>query len=309
MTTDAPSPGGASTACCAAHPDSPALGACARCGRFVCDGCATEREPLLCAGCTAVVDDPLGLRAHAFKPIAAITRGVRLVFQTPAVLLVSLAFSLPPALLSFAGKDSPWSLLERPWDFFVNSIGEVAILALLVARAEGRRLTLGSALQEATARWGRMLLATFLSGLYVVLFTLLLVVPGVVKAVQLAFVTVAVLRTSDDALAYSARLVEGRWLRVFGFYLLIGLFVGLPLLGLLGGVGFIYAAVELPEPLIDAVATLLAALLVNGVIPAMTLVAFYGLHQETGVPLEPMRWTTAPPRALAPPSPSPASAG
>jgi hypothetical protein len=106
------------------------------------------------------------------------------------------------------------SLLYSLIQILVGSVGTVAIIRLTAARINGRRMSLGQALQHGLSCWlpaiGTGILQAFIEGC----FYLLLILPGVMWAVYYAFsICVVSLREESGmpALRYSQGLVQGRW--------------------------------------------------------------------------------------------------
>jgi hypothetical protein len=82
---DVPQPAaeaGADKGLCAAHPHNAAVGACARCGNFLCNVCRTRwRERLVCAACVdrafeAGEAAPPEARAHTRQAVLALVCGL-----------------------------------------------------------------------------------------------------------------------------------------------------------------------------------------------------------------------------------------
>lgn len=213
--------GSTAAAQCALHPESPAVGTCARCGRFGCAQCLLSDG--FCAECARLAGDPYGL-SRAFSHLEAVRIAARLVVaELPRVLFIVLVFSVPAAILQAATPDQgDLGSLSRSvrtsalYDWLAGTLGAQTMLALFIARGEGRVLTLGQAFNEAAMNWNRAIGAAFRSGLWTTLFTLLLLIPGVWQAVLLMFSRVAALRTKGDALEASRAVVRGRFWTCFG---------------------------------------------------------------------------------------------
>lgn len=291
------------TATCALHPEVPSEAVCSRCGRFCCGPCLGERQPLLCVACVPLALDPLGLRSARFDPVSALLPGLRLAVSVAApVFALCVAFSIPAALLqTYFGqgedlKSVGQSLrLSSLFDALLGVIGSQAALALVVARSEGRALSLGGAFQEGLGNWGRCLGARIRSGLWIFLFALLLVVPGIWKGVLLAFTSVAALRSQEaDPLEQSEALVRGRFWEVFLFFLLAGAVLYLPVFVAIFGVGMLGELVELPTFATELFGDSLERFVSDGLMGGVMLAAYVQLHGGAGVPLAPMRWRTAP---------------
>ncbi|TKG92938.1 hypothetical protein EYV94_18380 [Puteibacter caeruleilacunae] len=70
-------------------------------------------------------------------------------------------------------------------------------------------------------KWPENFGHTFLAGLIVLAYSIMLIIPGIYKAVQFSFVSNQVCDGEDDPLEESKALVEGRWFEVFGMSFLI----------------------------------------------------------------------------------------
>ncbi|MFO0595623.1 MAG: hypothetical protein U0228_09970 [Myxococcaceae bacterium] len=297
------------TAICSTHPGVPALGACARCGRFVCDVCTVELQPRLCTTCANTLGDAWGLRGRSFDLLHAFRTGLGLVLaEAPALIVLALLFAGPAAALQLLvppGDDlktlSASIRLTNLYDTLVGIIGAQAMLALIIARAEGRKLGLFGALRESVSNWGRAVGTRIRAGLWIFFFALLLLIPALWKGTMLLFTAVAALRTQrDDALRTSESLVEGRFWPVFVFALaLFGAF-DLPVLVGTTVLGAVLGEVEaVPRFVLEYVPDFVARLgeaLNLGVLYA----GFVMLHHDANLDLPPMNWVTDPPLRDAP---------
>ncbi|MBL8923834.1 MAG: hypothetical protein JNJ54_33570 [Myxococcaceae bacterium] len=238
--------------------------------------------------------DPFGLKAGSFSVRGSLLTGVTLAARDAGPILgVCLAFAIPAGALQVLvpGDDlrsmGQSARLSNLFEVLVGIIGSQALVARLIARAEGRRLSLGQAFSVSLRTWSRCFGARFRAGLAILAFTLLLIVPGVWKYVQLVFVTTAVLRSTGDPLALSQHLVSGRWWPVFGLSLLIGVACFTPAFV---GVALFAVALELVHspPVIGEILGEWVFGVAQVIGSSVTLVAFYGLHRDTGTPLGPL---------------------
>ena len=104
-------------------------------------------------------------------------------------------------------------------NLFIRFIGMIAIILIASGDVQDIFYTHKQALKESISIWGKLLATSFLGGLIIIGFTLLLVIPGIIRSVQYAFVSfIVILRNINGkaALDYSKQLVEGQWWRVFG---------------------------------------------------------------------------------------------
>ncbi len=293
------------TQLCPLHPEQPAVATCQRCGRFLCDGCRVSTEPPLCAVCVPIVKDPIGVLSAPFGVGTALKNGAQMFLPVMgSVAALTFVFSIPSALLSYfvslKNDDSLRSTLNevRLSSFFDSLIGivcTVACLAMFIGIAEGKQLTVGQALAEATSRYGRVFGTRFRGGLWVGLLTLALILPGIWKAVMLGFsVEAAVRLRREDALEYSSSLVRGRWWEVFGTILAVWIIVYLPSTALSFGFEFAGGLVELGA---DSPARIGLFVIEDWMtrfsdqfVGACSLAMFYALVARNGLTLEPMRW-------------------
>jgi len=106
----------------------------------------------------------------------------------------------------------------------VAVIGFISLVIITESCVNGNELTLRDVFLKACSRWWAFIKSTFLSGIIILLFTLLFIIPGIVRSIQYAFVSYAVsIRdvSGKKALEYSRSVTDGQRWRVFGFYLLL----------------------------------------------------------------------------------------
>ena len=121
--------------------------------------------------------------------------------------------------------------------YLVAAIGHISIIIITERSVLGNKFTLRDVFLKAYSRWWAYIKSTFLSGIIIVFFTLLFVIPGIVKSIQYVFVSYAAsIRdvSGKKALEYSKFVTEGQRWRVFGFYLLLWL------LGIGPAIGYFY---------------------------------------------------------------------
>lgn len=293
-------------ATCATHPELAAARTCARCGRFCCDGCLSGPERAYCTECASRFSDPWGLH-RSFEPVHALVTGVKLALsEWPRVLAVAALFSVSGAglqvLLAPDGNDlramSLASRVSNLHDALIGIIGAQAILALLIARGEGRALSVGAALREGLGIWGHTLAARIRAGLFILGFMLLLIIPGLWKAVMLAFVTTAALRSrGDDPLEVSESLVRGRFWLVFGFLLLAAGALYVPMFLVLFAVGFVTEVLSAPRLVHEYLSELISRFFIDGLMTGVMYVAYTTLHHLIGRDMGSMLWREPPPPA------------
>ncbi len=252
-----------------------------------------SRQPPRCADCDARLGDPLGVLAHPFSLGGSLSRGWVLFRQAlPGLLGVSLLFGIFGGWLSHVVDQNTDSFATsmRFSRIFEGTVGLIAVganLALLVGVAEGRRLSFGQALMEGLSAWPRLFGAHFRSGILIVLFLLLLIVPGIMKAVSFALVTQAAYREpNQDALDSSSRLVAGRRWEVFAmlvvcYAIIFGVVLPMSVL-----VGFV-AEEESGISLVGDIALDGLGRVADAFASAVVLAAFYGFKRLHGEALSP----------------------
>ena len=213
-----PSPG---TARCPSHPERIAVAACTRCGSFICESCAASVDPPFCAPCFAKRGIPL--LAEPFSFGGAFGGSFKLFLPVVGPILGACAIvAVPLGLLNWFMEEQ---LVGTLWKTYlsmiagatVGLIAVIASLALMTRKAEGRDPTFGWAMGEGVRAWPRVFGARFVAGVKILLWTLLLIIPGIVKGVRLSMVDpVAYLQDSPSPTDRSEELVRGRGWEVFG---------------------------------------------------------------------------------------------
>lgn len=280
-------------AVCPEHPQRASLAPCQRCGRFMCEECTASRTPPYCTGCAERYQDPLGVLAKPFSIVSALGNGWTLFVRTlPRLLPVALIFGGLAGLLTYflhgsVGKDTA-NMITRLFDATIGLIADGAFLAVMVGEAEGAPRDVATSLKEGLSAWPRLFGARFRSGLVILVFTLMLVVPGIMKALSLAVVTEAAYREpGSDALENSTSLTEGRRWEILGLFMIsfAAVFLSMFPLGFIGGTVLRVA----PRSAIVVDVLLGAAYqLVGAFASGVSLALFYGLKRSTGQELEPL---------------------
>lgn len=280
------------TARCALHFDVEAASTCTRCGRFGCVSCLDERN--FCTDCAPIARDRYSIRGR-LNHFAAMQIAVQLVWaEFPKLLVLAVVFALPSALLQIIavsdGDDFQSTLksfrLANLYDLLVGTVGAQAMLALIIGRAEGTPLSILNALREGVFNWRRALGARIRAYLWIALFTLLMVIPGIMQMVLLMFVNVAALRVrNEDPLDASIRVVKDNFWSAFGVFSM-SIVVALVMLILLMVVGTGFELVGAPRFVSEFVTGVLASMASDGLNGALLFVAFVMLHTNAGVELE-----------------------
>jgi len=276
---------------CPEHPERPSLATCERCGRFLCEACAVTREPPRCADCHARVGDPLGILSQPFSVGSAFANGWTLFRRAlPGILPIALLFGVPGGLLGHAVKESAgWRSVS--WtSLFEATVGLLAMganFALMVGIAEGSRVSVRQALRQGLSSWRELFGVNLIQGVQILLYSLLFLIPGIIKAVNFALCLPAAFREpGHDALKTSATLVNGRRWEVFG--MLVGCYGIATVPGF--AAGFVFGLVSYMAPStapVMAIFTNAGSRLGHAFIAAVSLAAFYGFKHQHGEPLEP----------------------
>ncbi|MFT3712006.1 MAG: B-box zinc finger protein [Archangium sp.] len=295
------------TAQCSLHPESEAISACTRCGRFCCHTCLVERDPPLCWSCASSVKDPFEIRARYLDALQGMFTAIKLVrSELVTILLITLVFSIPASLLHLALENAQSESasgarqtvqLDNAYDGFIGIIGTQAIVLLFFARLEGRRLTFGQAMREGGSRWGRGVGTNIRSGLWTLLFFLFLIIPGIWKSVMFAWTSIAAMRVREDPLPWSEQLVRGRFWTTFGYLLvssvpvIIATAFNLALNALLDSLEAPYGVGAAGLFVQDFVLRFAD----DALTAAMMVCGFVMVHRDANVTLPPMEWNTGTP--------------
>ncbi len=250
----------------------------------------------MCSACDELAGDPFQLKRTEFSVGGALLDGAKLAWhEAGAILIIAFVFAIPGVIIEVLIPDEPGQTLGTSWrvsilyESLVAFIGSQAVLARLIARAEGRVLPVGRAFSLSLQTWSRCLAANLRAGLSVLGYSLLLIVPGVWRSVQLTFIDVAVLRSTKDPLLVSKQFVENRGWPVFGLVCATFATTWLPALLVTVVLGAAGELLQLQRP-----ASFLGGWVMN--ISAMvqlsvSLVAYYGLARSRGerLPVLPFR--------------------
>lgn len=140
----------------------------------------------------------------------------------PAAVLVSI-LDLPLTLAETFLPEMPM-FVSSLWSATVSILGQGAVLWMAHRAIRGERVDGIEALRRAADVWTRLVVTNFLAGIQIFLFTLLLIVPGVVRALSLAIaLPIALHEEPDSALRESTRRMKGHRAVAFVAYLIWGL--------------------------------------------------------------------------------------
>jgi len=163
-----------------------------------------------------------------------------------------------------------------------------------MAMGDGARPTPGWSIARGMERWAAVIAVILLTGAFVLIGFICLIVPGIYLLVALYFSTQAVVaenRSPVDALARSRELVRGQWWRVFGIGIVFSVMIGVTTALLSAGMSAVADAADLQayallgQMIGDVLSIAFTAL-------AATLVFFDLRVRQEGTP-PPPRWAPA----------------
>lgn len=203
-----------SSAICPEHPDKPSVATCSRCGRFLCASCLAVPQPPTCFACAARTRDALGIGSRGLTVANALGLALKLMSATvPVLLTVMVLGGIAGGIFDLVTEDwrrSASRLAERVYSLTIGLVLNVAIIAAMVRASEGEALSPAAALGEGFSKYGRVFVAQFRQGLWILGYALLLIVPGILKALSFTFVTVLAWKSTEDPLPASEALAVGK---------------------------------------------------------------------------------------------------
>ena len=151
---------------------------------------------------------------------------VGFIVYIPTQLCIELATIKLDEVLSYSFDDI--RLRNNIYELIRYLIGSVAFLGIInfivkILDNEEEQ-TVSEIVLHGLKRWPKFIETGFFAGIKVLLYFLLLIIPGIYKSVRFAFIDCVVSTNSGiftDPCDKSEKLVENRWWRVFGFLLLI----------------------------------------------------------------------------------------
>ena len=201
---------------------------CPRCGGFaeslvpsldVCDACGDKvlppplRGPLTAGGLA-------GGTAHVLARVG------------PRCAAIALLFGLPGDVLLWLLPEAPLSL-QIAYFTFVTLLADLAIMVLVHEALRGRTITVGDAFVRGVPAYGAVIGARLRAGLLTLLWTLLLVLPGIYKGAAYSLAPQVALfepRRTHEATEVSIGRTRGVvWLLVAAELVLYTIAVGVPL--------------------------------------------------------------------------------
>ncbi len=224
----------------------------------------------------------MALLSRRFSFGGALSGGWELFFELLSPIAVTSALcSIPFGLSQWALRESgAYTIVSWLLILTLGLFQSLAALALMTARAEGHEPRVRLALTEALRAWPRVFGLKLEAVLNIFVWSLALVVPGIIKYVRLSLVTpIAFLFDSPDSLDRSETLVVGHSWPMMGV-LVVSDFVSILLEGQFGDVliSVIGMSPELGLAALIHIGTAYVWLLLSSWRTAVTLCAYYGLQ-------------------------------
>lgn len=186
--------------------------------------------------------------------------------------------------------------------WIINTI--VGGMAVKVASdiLERRSIDLSETLNFTVSRLPSLLGAGIVTGILIVVGLVCLVVPGIILAIMFSVVVPAIVIErvgALESLSRSRRLVGGRWLKTFGFLLVIGVIIFVATL-IFGAIGSVFGPA-------DWIVSSVLGALVSPIYPIAVTSYYYSMvaREQPPSPLPPQPPTPATPPASSEPQPSP----
>jgi len=202
-----------------------------------------------------------------------------------SVLVVAAVLAVPIGLANHAMEVARVdSLMKICIDLLIPGtiglLGLIAALALMTAHAKEQPGTLGWAVGEGFRAWPRVFGARFVAGLKIWLYGMLLVVPGIIKAVKLSMVTpVVYLEDPADSHERSESLVEGQGWEVFALLFIMQVIVIVALTIPTLGLNLLKTSMPPLAPVVHVVISFISQM--GGIwSEAVVLAAYYGLRHQ-----------------------------
>jgi hypothetical protein len=196
------------------------------------------------------------------------------------LLVVSALLLVPPALLTAIAPD--WLALTIKFvSNWMYLIVEGAVAILVAASLErSQALSAGDVLRALGRRSGTVIVVSIISGLMIMIGTILLVIPGIIAASwTMVALPVAAIEglASGASITRSRELARGRLGHVLGTMLLVWLIAGVLILGLAFALGIVMAIVSAPTRLTEMITQLVMVPLFPLIGVAVTLL-YYDLR-------------------------------
>lgn len=150
------------------------------------------------------------------------------------ILLFLVVIGLPiSVLIEFLNMISPDSAsgissLSNVLSATIGLLMTIGIVLAVKNSLEGKSQSFGETLKDANSKWSKVLVTSLVSGLLLLLLTLLFIIPGIIFGIYWLLATYVVIQygISDmKALSYSKKLVENKWWKTFGYAILMGILI------------------------------------------------------------------------------------
>lgn len=229
--------------------------------------------------------------------------------------IVSLSFPAPAPPAPDAPVDVLLSYLSSLLGVLVMTIFLVVLVSWIVDTIVGgmavkvasdvlerRSADLSDALNFTVIRLPSLLGAGIITGILIVVGLICLVVPGIILAIMFSLVVPAIVverMGALESLSRSRRLVGGRWLKTFGFLLLIYIIIIVA--------GLIFGAISSAFGPADWIVSSVLGALVSPILPIGVTLYYYSMvaREQPPFPLPPPPTTRATPPAAPESRPSP----
>lgn len=193
---------------------SPFERACERCGNYA--PLSAKYGPDLCAECIERTAHPIVLTGTSVSELLSGVFQLLRAVGLPAAALVTAA-AVPITLVEFVFPKLPF-FVSSLWNFFVTTSVDMVVLHLAwqaITRRE-QRVAVGEAFSAVGRRLGGLLGTRFIANFVTFLFTLLLIVPGVMKAMSLFIVMpIALHEDNADPMSSSTMRMDGHRMNAF----------------------------------------------------------------------------------------------
>jgi hypothetical protein len=153
---------------------------------------------------------------------------VAIVVYTPAQILIEIASVLFQNIFP-ADDISNVRLMNNIYNLIRQLIGSIAVLGIinfvyLQLSESDKTLSSYDIIVHGLKKWPDFMLASIVAGFKILLYLLLLIIPGIYKGVRLSFLDCIIAtkdKSIDDSCNDSEFIVENNWWRIFGFIVLL----------------------------------------------------------------------------------------
>jgi hypothetical protein len=129
----------------------------------------------------------------------------------------------------------------------ISYIPTIAIILLAYSEFQGESITWVQTLKMSLSKYLNVLMANIYASITIIIFSIFLIIPGIIWYVYLVFTlqaaTIKDLR-NNEALAYSQKLVQGQWWKIFLYTIIISIPSLIP--GIVFLINQLYMKIDLP---------------------------------------------------------------